>query len=78
MMTLLHLDDPASAAGGRTQYHRPAAELPTAGKTRAPVGGGSGCPDVIAISQIGAGPPFLAQIEKAVTGSPMPSESCHE
>jgi len=77
MMTLLILDAPASAAGGRTRHHLPAAEVPTAGKTRAPVGGGSGCPDVIAMSQIGAGP-RLAQFEKATTESPMPSESCHE
>jgi hypothetical protein len=45
MTTTPLLDDPASAAGGRTHYHLPAAELPTAGKARAPVGGGSGYRD---------------------------------
>lgn len=75
MITMLLLDDPASAVGGRTHYHLPAAEVPTAGKARAPVGGGFGHPDVIAVSRIEAGPRCLAKIEKATSGSPMTAEA---
>ena len=65
MITMLLLDDPASAAGGRTQYHLPAAEVPTAGKAKAPVGGGSGHPDVIAMSRIESVLKFMNLAEAA-------------